>query len=53
VLAGFLFLLVNLHVLNRGRHVLNVVVAAGFVAAAHALMSLLLDAPWAVGLLGF
>jgi putative tricarboxylic transport membrane protein len=53
LVAGFLFLLVNLHVLNRGRHLLNVVVAAGFVAAVYGLMSVLLAAPWAVGLLGF
>ena len=53
VLAGFLFLLVNLYVLNRGRYVLNLVVSAGFVVAAYGLMSLLLAAPWAVGLLGF
>lgn len=53
LVAGFLFLLVNLEFLNRGRRMVNLVVAIGFVAGAYGLMSAFLDAPWAVGLLGF
>ncbi|GAA5125805.1 tripartite tricarboxylate transporter TctB family protein [Pseudonocardia adelaidensis] len=53
LVAGFLFLLVNLEFLDRGRRMVNLVVAIGFVAGAYGLMSVFLDAPWAVGLLGF